>query len=75
MLQSANALTFDQLQSLSYKEVKGTGVANTCPTIEGGSTNPKELKAGTYKLANFCMEPTTITVKEESQVRLVVQPE
>ena len=69
-VQSAHALTFDELQGLTYLQVKGTGVANTCPTIEGGSSNPKDLKPGAYKLSKFCLEPTSFTVKEESQVRL-----
>jgi hypothetical protein len=30
-------------------QVKGSGIANTCPVIEGGSTNLKDLKSGTYK--------------------------
>lgn len=29
----------------------------------------QDLKAGTYKLDKFCMEPTTFTVKEESQFK------
>ena len=66
--QSANALTFDQLQGLTYLQVKGTGIANTCPTLDSGSSNVKDLKPGTYKLGKFCMEPTSFTVKEESQV-------
>ena len=49
-------------------QVKGTGVANTCPTLDSGSSNIKDLKAGTYALGKFCMEPTSFTVKEESQV-------
>jgi hypothetical protein len=49
--------------------VKGSGIANTCPIIEGGSSNPKDIKAGTYKLEKFCMEPTSFTVKEESQFK------
>lgn len=67
-LQSANALTFDEIQGLTYLQVKGSGIANTCPTLAGGSSNIKDLKAGTYKLEKFCMEPTSFTVKEESQV-------
>jgi hypothetical protein len=51
-------------------QVKGTGVANTCPTLDSGSSNIKDLKAGTYALGKFCMEPTSFTVKEESQVVL-----
>lgn len=37
--------------------------------IEGGSTNLKDLKAGSYKFDKFCMEPTSFTVKEESQFK------
>lgn len=33
----------------AHTQVKGSGIANTCPVIEGGSTNLKDLKAGTYK--------------------------
>lgn len=70
-VQSANALTYDELQGLSYKEIKGTGLANTCPTINGGSTNPKDIKPGEYSLDKFCLEPTSITVKEDSQASFV----
>eukprot|EP00195_Chlamydomonas_chlamydogama_P013785 CAMPEP_0202898672 /NCGR_PEP_ID=MMETSP1392-20130828/7129_1 /ASSEMBLY_ACC=CAM_ASM_000868 /TAXON_ID=225041 /ORGANISM="Chlamydomonas chlamydogama, Strain SAG 11-48b" /LENGTH=297 /DNA_ID=CAMNT_0049584669 /DNA_START=67 /DNA_END=960 /DNA_ORIENTATION=- len=66
---SANALTYDELQGLTYLQVKGTGIANTCPVIEKGSTNLKDLKAGAYKIEKFCMEPTSFTVKEESQFK------
>lgn len=67
MLQAANALTFDQLQGLTYLQVKGSGIANTCPVIDGGSSDLKELKPGSYRLSAFCMEPTSFTVKEESE--------
>ena len=67
MLQSASALTFDQLQGLTYLQVKGSGIANTCPVLEGGSSDLKDLKAGSYKISGFCMEPTSFTVKEESE--------
>jgi photosystem II oxygen-evolving enhancer protein 1 len=66
---SANALTYDELQGLTYLQVKGTGVANTCPVIEGGSSDLKEIKSGNYKLEKFCMEPTSFTVKEESSYK------
>merc|ERR1711963_642859 len=55
---SASAISFDDLQGLTYLQVKGTGLANTCPTIEGGSSNVKDIKSGNYKLEKFCMEPT-----------------
>ncbi len=32
-LQSASAITYDELQALSYKEVKGSGLSNQCPAI------------------------------------------
>ncbi|KAK9806044.1 hypothetical protein WJX73_008835 [Symbiochloris irregularis] len=64
---SASALTFDQLQGLTYLQVKGSGIANTCPVLEGGSSDLKDLKAGTYKINGFCMEPTSFTVKEEGE--------
>ena len=70
-LQSANALSFDELQGLTYLQVKGSGIANTCPTLDGGSANIKDLKPGSYSLGKFCMEPTSFTVKEESQVRVL----
>lgn len=63
----ANAgLTYDQFQSLTYMQIKGTGLANTCPIIDGGSDNPKDLKPGSYSMYKFCMEPTSFKVKEES---------
>merc|ERR1712025_280644 len=66
---SAGALTFDELQGLTYLQVKGSGLANTCPVIEGGSTNLLELPAGAYNFDKFCMEPTSFKVKEESQFK------
>jgi len=66
---SANALTYDELQGLTYLQVKGSGVANTCPVIEQGTTDLKALKAGSYTLDNFCIEPTSFLVKEESQFK------
>jgi len=63
---SAMALTYDELQGLTYLQVKGSGIANTCPVLEDGTTNPTDIKPGTYALGNFCMEPTTFQVKEEA---------
>merc|ERR1712100_574426 len=40
---SAQAITFDELQGLTYLQVKGSGLANTCPVVEGGS-GPKAVK-------------------------------
>lgn len=65
---SANALSFDDIQAQTYMQVKGSGRANTCPTLDEG-TDASSLKTGSYALSQFCMEPTKITVKEESQFK------
>ena len=68
-LQAAQAeaprLTFDELQSLTYNEIKGSGVANQCPIIAGG-TDGFALKAGKYSISKMCLEPTSFTVKTEA---------
>merc|ERR1711981_319024 len=65
----AQGLTFDELQGLTYLQVKGSGLANTCPVVEGGSTNLRDLPSGDYTFDKFCMEPTSFKVKEESQIK------
>ncbi|CAN1225063.1 Oxygen-evolving enhancer protein 1, chloroplastic [Linum grandiflorum] len=59
-------LTFDEIQSKTYMEVKGTGTANQCPTIDGGSES-FAFKAGKYQAKKFCFEPTSFTVKAEGK--------
>lgn len=68
-MQSAQALSFDELQGLTYMQVKGSGRANSCPTLDNGSSDATALKPGNYQMERFCMEPTKITVKEESQFK------
>ncbi|KAM0970571.1 hypothetical protein ACFX13_018878 [Malus domestica] len=62
---SPKRLTFDEIQSKTYLEVKGTGTANQCPTIDGG-TEAFAFKPGKYTAKKFCLEPTSFTVKAES---------
>lgn len=57
-------LTYDEIQSKTYLEVKGTGTANQCPTIDGG-VEAFPFKAGKYQLKKLCLEPTSFTVKAE----------
>nr|AEO21912.1 chloroplast oxygen-evolving enhancer protein 1 [Dimocarpus longan] len=57
-------LTYDEIQSKTYMEVKGTGTANQCPTIEGG-VDSFAFKPGKYQAKKFCLEPTSFTVKAE----------
>ncbi|KAI4386716.1 hypothetical protein MLD38_004624 [Melastoma candidum] len=57
-------LTYDEIQSKTYMEVKGTGTANQCPTIDGG-VESFAFKPGKYSTKKFCLEPTSFTVKAE----------
>jgi photosystem II oxygen-evolving enhancer protein 1 len=58
-------LTYDEIQSKTYMEVKGTGTANQCPTIDGG-TETFAFKPGKYTAQKLCLEPTSFTVKAEN---------
>lgn len=61
---NADALTKEEIDSLTYLQVKGSGIANTCPTIAGGEAG-LALGNGSYEMSNFCMEPSTVKVKDE----------
>lgn len=66
---SAEALTYDELKGLTYLQVKGSGLANICPVIEGGTRNLSSISAADYSIEKFCLEPTSFKVKEESQIK------
>ncbi|QYO67855.1 photosystem II manganese-stabilizing polypeptide [Leptolyngbya sp. 7M] len=58
----ANATT-----ALTYEQVRGTGLANTCPQLEDTRRGSIPLERGeTYVLKELCLEPTNYFVKEES---------
>ncbi|KAF3339773.1 oxygen evolving enhancer protein 1 [Carex littledalei] len=57
-------LTFDEIQSKTYMEVKGSGTANQCPTIADG-VDGFAFKPGKYYIKKLCLEPTSFTVKSE----------
>ncbi|CAN7120217.1 unnamed protein product [Brassica rapa subsp. narinosa] len=61
-------LTYKDIQSKTYMEVKGTGTANQCPTIEGGLES-FAIKPGKYYAKKVCLEPTSFTVKAEGVSR------
>jgi photosystem II oxygen-evolving enhancer protein 1 len=63
---TANSLSYDEVQGLTYLQVKGSGIANTCPVISGASSNLKDIASGEYTFDKFCMEPTSFSVKEDS---------
>lgn len=52
----ANAMTKTESNSLSYLQVKGSGLANRCPEVIGeGSIAISGGKK--YKITDFCVEP------------------
>ena len=58
----ANATT-----ALTYEEVRGTGIANTCPQLETTRRGSIPLEQGQeYVITELCMEPTNFFVKSES---------
>lgn len=60
-------LTFDDMQSLTYLEVKGSGLANTCPIIAPLEGDSRNLPAGSYEIERFCLEPSAFLVRESGR--------
>jgi len=59
----ANAISKADLDSLSYLQVKGTGLANRCPEATGSAT--LNLNGGKkYKITDLCIEPKSWQVEE-----------
>jgi len=62
----AGPFTTSELNSLTYEQIKGTGLANTCPRVEAPTGGGQiSLGSGKYRLNNFCLEPTSFQVLEE----------
>jgi photosystem II oxygen-evolving enhancer protein 1 len=60
----ANAISRDKLESLSYLQIKGTGLANRCPEVTGeGSITIN----GKKKIVDLCIEPKQFQVLEETE--------
>jgi len=58
----AQALTKAEINSLTYLQVKGTGLANRCPEVVGEDS----IKPSTgQKLTEMCIEPKAWAVEEE----------
>jgi len=60
----AGVFTRSEIASLTYEQIKGTGLANTCPNVEAGSSTSLKV-AGKTKIEEFCLEPTTFQVLED----------
>merc|ERR1719224_401138 len=63
---SAGPFTRSEIASLTYEQIKGTGLANTCPKVEAPGGATIKLQGGKkYKIDEFCLEPTSFQVLEE----------
>jgi photosystem II oxygen-evolving enhancer protein 1 len=73
---SAGPFTQSEIASLTYEQIKGTGLANTCPRVEAPVDGAKISVGGGYRLQNFCLEPTSFQVLEERLTKegLVTEP-
>merc|ERR1711937_756267 len=63
-----SAFSFDNLQGLTYLQIKGSGLANTCPVLEGTS-NVRLVPTGDYSFDKFCLEQSSFKVKDETQFK------
>jgi photosystem II oxygen-evolving enhancer protein 1 len=58
----------DSAVALTYDQVRGTGLANTCPKLDIVSRGSIPIERDrTYTISDLCLEPTNFFVKEESQ--------
>jgi photosystem II oxygen-evolving enhancer protein 1 len=60
---SANAITSEVRNQLSYEQVKGTGLANRCNEVVGKDSIT--ISGSGYQLVDVCLEPKTWQVEEE----------
>jgi photosystem II oxygen-evolving enhancer protein 1 len=55
-------------EDLTYDEIRNTGLANSCPTIQATVRGSIPLESGQkYKLTDLCIEPSEYFVKAESE--------
>lgn len=51
---------------LTYDQIRGTGLANNCPSLDETSRGAIALDSGkSYVLTDLCLQPTSFFVKEE----------
>ena len=66
----AGPFTRSDIASLTYEQIKGTGLANTCPKVEEPTSASIKLDGGKkYKIDEFCLEPTAFSVLEEKMTK------
>jgi len=73
---SAGPFTRSEIQSLTYEQIKGTGLANTCPKVENGGDQTIKVGGKKVRIEEFCLEPTSFQVLEERLTKsgLVTEP-
>merc|ERR1719181_1602769 len=69
---SAGPFTRSEIASLTYEQIKGTGLANTCPKVEAGGAGG--VKVG-KRIDEFCLEATSFQVLEEKLTKAGVVTE
>lgn len=53
-------------ENMTYDQIRGTGLANTCPQIAETSRGSIPIDPGkSYNLTSLCLQPTSFLVKEE----------
>jgi len=62
---SAGPFTRTEIASLTYEQIKGTGLANTCPKVEAGGDQKISVGGKKVRIEEFCLEPTSFQVLEE----------
>lgn len=63
--QPAKAITAEQFSQLTYAQVRGSGLANRCPTVE---SQGKEVKVTSgSRMTNFCLEPKSFAIEFETE--------
>lgn len=61
----AGPFTRSDIASLTYDQIKGTGLANTCPKVEGSGGTITLSGGKNYKIDELCLEPTSFAILEE----------
>jgi photosystem II oxygen-evolving enhancer protein 1 len=62
---AAGPFTRSEIASLTYEQIKGTGLANTCPQVEAGGADKIGVGGKKLRINDFCLEPTSFQVLEE----------
>ena len=63
--QPAKAITAEQFSQLTYAQVRGSGLANRCPTVE--SQGSQASVKSDSRMTNFCLEPKSFAIEFETE--------